>query len=227
MVRAVMHVAVGSRQLRIGTLERVLYPHTGTTRAALFDYYTRVASVMVPHLRERLLHMHRYPEGVDGPRFWQKECPEHKPEWVTTVGVWSPAKGQEICYCVLNELAAVLWAVNLGSLELHTSLHRRDALHRPTVLVFDLDPGPGVDILGAAAVARRLRDVLAGIGLHAHVKTSGNKGLQVYAPLRDSLTYAETKPLARRIAEGMEERWPERVTSRMAKALRPGKVLID
>src|SRR4051794_34549610 len=183
--------AVGGRQLRIGNLERVMFPRTGTTKAALLDYYARVAPVVLPHLRGRLLHMHRYPEGVEGPRFWQKECPEHKPDWIPTVGVWSRDKGHEICYCVLNELAAVLWAVNLGSLELHTSLHRRDALNRPTVLVFDLDPGPGVDILGAAAVARRLRDVLAGIGLHAHVKTSGNKGLQVYAPLRDSLTYAE------------------------------------
>src|SRR3954470_14360028 len=175
-----MHFAVESRQLRIGNLERVLYPRTGTTKAALLDYYTRVAPVMLPHVRERLRHLHRYPERVDGPRFWQKECPEHKPDWVPTVGVWSPAKGEEICYCVLNELAAVLWAVNIGSLELHTSLHRRADLHRPTSLVFDLDPGPGVDILACASVALRLRDVLGGIGLESVVKTSGNKGLQVY-----------------------------------------------
>src|SRR3954454_20157779 len=171
---------VEGRQLRISNLDRVIYSRAGTTKAALLDYYARVAPVLLPHLRERLLHMHRYPEGVDGPRFWQKECPEHKPEWVPTVSVWSPAKGQEICYCVLNELAAVLWAVNIGSLELHTSLHVREDLHRPTVVVFDLDPGPGLDVLACAEVALRLRDVLGGIGLHPRVKTSGNKGLQVY-----------------------------------------------
>jgi bifunctional non-homologous end joining protein LigD len=216
---------VEGRQLRIANLDRVLYPQTGTTKAHLLDYYARVAPVMLAHLQGRLLHMHRYPEGVEGPRFWQKECPEHKPEWVPTIGVWSPAKREEICYCVLDELAAVLWAVNIGSLELHTSLHTREDLHRPCDIVFDLDPGPGVDILGCAEVALRLRDVLGGIGLRPRVKTSGSKGLQVYAAVE--LTYAETKPLARRIAEGLEERWPERVVSRMAKALRPGKVLID
>jgi bifunctional non-homologous end joining protein LigD len=216
---------VEGRPLKIANLDRVLYPKAGTRKAELLAYYVRIAPVMVPHLRERLLHMHRYPEGVDGPRFWQKECPAHKPEWVPTAGVWSPAKQQEICYCVLNELAAVLWAVNLGSLELHTSLHTREDHQRPTDIVFDLDPGPGVDILACAEVALRLREVLGGIGLPARVKTSGNKGLQVYAAVE--LGYAQTKPLARRVAEGLEERWPERVVSRMAKALRPGKVLID
>src|SRR4051794_1694980 len=200
-----MHVAVGSRQLRIGTLERVLYPHTGTTRAALFDYYTRVASVMVPHLRERLLHMHRYPEGVEGPRFWQKECPDHKPEGVPTGGVYSRDKGQGICYCVLNELAAVMGAGNRGSLWLHTPLHTRQDLHRPTVLAFYLAPSRRMDVLACAEVALRLRDVLSGIGMEAWVKTSGSKGLQVYAPLREPRTYAQTKPLARAIAEGIEE----------------------
>src|SRR3954453_593932 len=217
--------AIEGRQLRIGNLERVLFPRAGVTKAALLAYYARIAPVLLPHLRDRLLHMHRYPEGIGGPHFWQKECPEHKPEWVPTVAVWSRDKGEEICYCVLNEIAAVLWAVNLGSLELHTSLHRAQDLHRPTVLAFDLDPGPGVDVLGCARVALRLRDVLAGLGLGAAVKTSGSKGLQVYAPVE--MTYAESKPLARAIAEGMERRRPGEIVSRMAKRLRPGKVLID
>src|SRR3954469_17672390 len=140
------------RALAIRNLDRVVFPQTGTTKGALLNYYTRVAGAMLPHLRERLLHMHRYPEGGGGPRFCVKEGREQKPDWVPTVGVWSPAKGQEICYCVLNELAAVLWAVNLGSLELHTSLHVREDLHRPTHIVFDLDPGPGLDVLACAEV---------------------------------------------------------------------------
>src|SRR3954469_5386839 len=193
--------AIEGRQLAIRNLDRVVFPRAGTTKAALLAYYTQIAPVMLPHLRDRLLHMHRYPEGVDGPRFWQKECPKGKPEWVPTVGVHSREKGTEICYCVLNELAGVLWAVNIGSLELHTSLHTRADLHRPTALAFDLDPGEGVDVAACAEVALTLRDVLEGMRLRAWVKTSGSKGLQVYVPLNSGATYAQTKPLARAIAE--------------------------
>jgi bifunctional non-homologous end joining protein LigD len=215
---------VGGRRLAIRNLDRVIFPRAGTTKAELLGYYTRVAPVMLPHLRGRLLHMHRYPEGVEGPRFWQKGCPEHKPPWIPTVPVWSRDKGTTIDYCVVEELAAVLWA---GSLELHTSLHTREDLHRPTALAFDLDPGEGVDVLGCAEIALALRELIGGMGLAAFVKTSGSKGLQVYAPLAEPLTYADTKPLARAVAEAMEAQWPDRVVSRMKKSLRAGKVLID
>src|SRR3954462_3653718 len=172
--------AVEGRRLAIGNLDRVIFPRAGTTKAQLLDYYTRAAPVMLAHLRGRLLHMDRYPEGVEGPRFWQKGCPEHKPPWVPTVAV--PRRGEpgDICFCVLEEPAAVLWAVNLGSIELHTSLHTTADLHRPTVLAFDLDPGEGRDVLACADVALRLRELLAGAGLRTIVKTSGSKGLQVY-----------------------------------------------
>src|SRR5919109_737535 len=148
---------VGGRTLQIRHLDRVVFPRTGTTKGELLDYYVRVADTMLPHLRGRLLHMHRYPEGVEGPRFWQKGCPEHGPEWVPTAPVWSEAKREPIRYCVVDELAALLWAVNIGSLELHTSLHTRADLHAPTVIAFDLDPGEGVDLHGCAPVALRLR----------------------------------------------------------------------
>src|SRR3954451_4016439 len=218
---------VGGRRLSIRNLDRVVFPRAGTTKAALLDYYVRIAGVLLPHLRERLLHLHRYPEGVEGPRFWQKACPEHRPDWVETAPVWSRDKQADIDYCVANDVATLLWAVNLGSIELHTSLHTRADEHRPTTLAFDLDPGPGVDIVGCAEVALTLRDVLGGMRLRAWVKTSGSKGLQVYVPLNTDVTYAQTKPAARAIAEAMEARRPDRVVSRMARALRPGKVLID
>jgi bifunctional non-homologous end joining protein LigD len=221
-------IELGGRRLTIRHLDRVVFPRTNTTKAQLLDYYVRAADVMLPHLRERLLHMHRYPEGVDGPRFWQKQCPEHRPPWLQTAPVYSRDKGADIDYCVVDDLAGLLWAVNIGSIELHTSLHARADLHRPTVLAFDLDPGAGVDVVGCAEVALRLREMLGELGLRAHAKTSGGKGLQVYVPLNgDDVTYAQTKPLSRRIAETLEATWPERVVSRMAKALRPGKVLID
>jgi len=219
--------SVGSRRLEIRHLDRVVFPQSGTTKAQLLDYYVRVAPVMLPHLRERLLHMHRYPEGVDGPRFWQKECPDHRPEWLETVPVWSRDKRAHISFCVVSELAALMWAVNIGSIELHTSLHTRADLRRPTAMAFDLDPGDGADVLACAEVALLLRDVLAGGGMRALVKTSGSKGLQVYVPLEGTRTYAEIKPLARGIAEMLERARPDRIVSKMARRLRAGKVLID
>ncbi|HEV7885308.1 MAG TPA: non-homologous end-joining DNA ligase [Solirubrobacteraceae bacterium] len=225
--QAATELDVSGRRLAIRNLDRVVFPRTGTTKAELLDYYVRIGDVMLPHLRDRLLHMHRYPEGVDGPRFWQKQCPEHRPPWVATTPVYSREKQANIDYCVIEDLAGLLWAVNIGSIELHTSLHTRADLHRPTALAFDLDPGEGVDVVGCAEVAVWLRDLLAGVGLRALVKTSGSKGLQVYVPLNTDVTYAQCKPAARAIAETMEAAHPERVVSRMARALRPGKVLID
>ncbi|HEV2058994.1 MAG TPA: non-homologous end-joining DNA ligase [Solirubrobacteraceae bacterium] len=221
-------IEVGGHGLRIGNLDRVVFPRAGVTKGAVLDYYVRVGDAMLPHLRERLLHMHRYPEGVEGPRFWQKGCPEHRPEWMAIAPVWSQAKQANIDYCVVNELAGLLWAVNIGSIELHTSLHRRDVMHRPTVLAFDLDPGEGVDVLGCGAVALRLRALLAGAGLRGLVKTSGSKGLQVYVPLNDEqVTYAQTKPLAKAIAQALEAESPGEVISRMARDERRGRVLVD
>src|SRR5215213_4722532 len=98
---------VGGRVLNIRHLHRVIFPESGTTKAELLDYYVRVADAMLPHLRDRLLHMHRYPEGVAGPRFWQKACPEYRPDWVPTVPVWSHEKQANIDYCVVNELPAL------------------------------------------------------------------------------------------------------------------------
>src|SRR5919202_3123738 len=227
MATAGSELEVEGRRLAIRNLDRVVFPRTGTAKGELLDYYVRVADVMLPHLRERLLHMHRYPEGVEGPRFWQKGCPEHRPEWLPTAPVWSRDKRENIDYCVINELAALLWAVNIGSLELHTSLHTRADLRRPTTLAFDLDPGDGAGVLDCGEVALRLRDLLGGVGLRCLVKTSGSKGLQVYVPLNAAVTYAEAKPAARAVAELLERERPDRVVSRMAKRLRAGKVLVD
>jgi bifunctional non-homologous end joining protein LigD len=141
--------------------------------------------------------------------------------------VWSRDKGETIDYCVVNELAALLWAVNIGSIELHTSLHRRNDLNRPTVIAFDLDPGQGVGILQCCEVALRLRDLLARVELASFPKTSGSKGLQVYVPLNSEVSYETTKPLSRQIAELLEVQTPDAVVSRMARSLRTGRVLVD
>ena len=218
---------IAGRELTIRNLDRVIFPRAGTTKAELLDYYVRIADTMLPHLRERLLHMHRYPEGVEGPRFWQKGCPDHRPDWLPVAPVWSRDKGEDIDYCVVNELPALLWAVNIGSIELHTSLHLRDDLHRPTTLAFDLDPGEWAGLLDCCEVALRVRELLAGLDLESLPKTSGSKGIQVYVPIERGPTYEAVKPAARKIAEVLEAETPDKVVSRMAKALRAGRVLVD
>ena len=218
---------VGGRRLAIRHLDRVLFPRTGTTKREVLSYYVEVSKYMLPHLHERLLHMHRYPEGVEGPRFWQKGCPEHRPRWMPTAPVWSRDKGQNIDYCVVNELAALLWAVNIGSIELHTSLHLRSHLHRPTVIAFDLDPGAGAGLMECCDVALRLRELFEQLGMETFVKTSGSKGLQLYVPLNAETSYEMTKPVARRIAEVLADQTRELVVSQMARSARAGKVLID
>jgi bifunctional non-homologous end joining protein LigD len=219
---------IAGRQLSIRHLDRVIYPEAAITKKDLLEYYAQVADVMLPHLRERLLHMHRYPEGVTGPRFWQKACPDHHPDWIPTAPVWSEEKRATIDFCVVNELPALLWAVNIGSIELHTSLHLRDDLHRPTVLAFDLDPGEGAGLLECCEVALRLRELFDGFGMRSLIKTSGSKGLQVYVPLNhEGAGYATTKPLARSVAELLEGQTLDKVVSRVARSLRAGKVLVD
>ena len=227
MPSAASELTVGGRRLAIRNLDRVVFPRAGTTKGEVLDYYVRIGDAMLPHLRERLLHMHRYPEGVEGPRFWQKGCPEHRPAWLPTAPVWSRDKEANIDFCVVNELASLLWAVNIGSIELHNSLHLHRELHVPTVLAFDLDPGEGVGLVHCCEVALRLRDLFAGFGLRSLPKTSGSKGLQVYVPLNSGVTYSKTKPATRAIAELLEAQTPDAVVSRMAKHLRPGKVLVD
>jgi bifunctional non-homologous end joining protein LigD len=218
---------VGGRRLEVRNLDRVVFPQAGTTKGELLDYYVRIADTMLPHVHDRLLHMHRYPEGVEGPRFWQKGCPEHRPEWLPIAPVWSREKRANIDYCVVNELAALLWAVNIGSIELHTSLHLRHDLHRPTVIAFDLDPGDGAGLLECCEVALRLRELFASLELRSFAKTSGSKGLQVYVPLNGDVSYAETKPVSRAVAELLAAERPDAVVSGMSRKLRAGKVLVD
>ena len=160
------------------------------------------------------------------PRFWQKGCPEHRPRWMPTAPVWSRDKGQNIDYCVVNELAALLWAVNIGSIELHTSLHLRSHLHRPTVIAFDLDPGAGAGLMECCDVALRLRELFEQLGMETFVKTSGSKGLQLYVPLNAETSYEMTKPVARRIAEVLVYNRALTTTER-AMVMNKGRIVFD
>jgi bifunctional non-homologous end joining protein LigD len=222
-----VEVEVGGRQLKLSNFDKVLYPEAGFTKGQVIDYYTRIAPALLPHLHQRALTLKRYPNGVDGQFFYEKNCPKHRPPWVETLSVWSARNKADVNYCLIDELAGLVWVANLASLELHTSLsHARDIL-RPSMLVFDLDPGPPATVVECGRVAFWLREVLDDLGLRAFPKTSGSKGLQIYVPLNTPVTYNETKPFAHAIAKLLEERHPQDVLSVMTKDLRTGKVFID
>jgi bifunctional non-homologous end joining protein LigD len=222
-----MEVEVEGRMLSLSNLDKVFYPATGFTKGHVIDYYTRIAPVLLPHLRGRHLTLKRYPNGVDGAFFYEKQCPGHRPDWVRTTGVWSRHNGREIDYCMVDELATVVWLANLADLEMHTPLAYADAPEQPTFLAFDLDPGEPATIVECAEVALRLRDAFDHFGLVAFPKTSGSKGMQVYVPLNTPTTYAVTKPFAMGVAQVLERRMPELVVSEMRKDRRAGKVFID
>jgi len=169
----------------------------------------------------------RYPDGVDGPFFYEKRCPSYRPKWVQTVPVWSDQNDAEIDYCVANDLPTVVWAANLGDLELHTSLARGQKIDQPTMMVFDLDPGPPANIVDCAQVAFWLREKLESKNLQSFPKTSGSKGLQIYVPLNTSTSYGITKPFSQAVAQDLEREHPEAVVARMEKRLRTGKVFVD
>ena len=220
-------VEVGGRQLKLSNFDKVLYPDAGFTKGQVIDYYTRVAPALLPHLYQRALTLKRYPNGVDGQFFYEKNCPKHRPPWVETLSVWSARNKADVNYCLIDELAGLVWVANLASLELHTSLsHARD-VQRPSMLVFDLDPGPPATVVECGQVALWLREVLDDLGLQAFPKTSGSKGLQIYVPLNTPVTYNETKPFAHAMAKLLEQQHPKEVLSVMSKDRRAGKVFID
>jgi bifunctional non-homologous end joining protein LigD len=220
-------VTVEDRELELSNLDKVLYPKAGFTKGELIDWYARIGEVLLPHLRGRPLTLKRYPEGVEGKHFYEKRCPSHRPDWVTTASVWSDRHKGEIDYCVVEDVATLVWLANLADIELHTSLAKAAAIERPTAMVFDLDPGAPADIIDCCQVAVWLRGLFDQLGLNSYPKTSGSKGMQLYVPLNGDVTYADTKPFAKAVAETLEKRFSDRVVSQMSKAKRPGKVLID
>ncbi len=217
-------VDVEGRQLSLSNLDKVLYPD-GFTKGQVLDYYTRIAPVLLPHLADRPLTLKRWPNGVQGHSFFEKNAPSHRPDWLRTERLASPGstKAREtIDYAVVDSLAALVWVANLATLELHTPMWRIGG-QGPDLVVFDLDPGPGTSIVECCRVAQLLRPLLEAAGLAPLAKTSGSKGLQLYAhaPVTDTSSYAK------HLAQQLEQERPDLVVHRMAKDLRRGKVLVD
>jgi bifunctional non-homologous end joining protein LigD len=226
-----VRVRVDHRELTLTNLDKVLYPEAGFTKAEVIDYYTRVAPVMLPHLRGRPVTVKRYPNGVDGPFFFEKNRPAHTPAWVRTARLPAPGSTKDrdtIDYAIVDDLPTLVYLASLAALEFHTPMWRVDEQNRPQkpdTMVFDLDPGAPATIVECCRVALRLREVLREDGLDGCPKTSGNKGMQVYVPWahRSEVPSEYAKAMAQRL----EKERPDEIVSQMAKKLRPGKVFID
>lgn len=223
-------VEVDGRELRLTNLDKVLYPKAGFTKGEMVDYYAKVAPAIVPHLSGRAVTLRRFPEGVDDldSAFFEKRCPKHRPKWVKTTRVKAGPNAGDIEFCVCDGLPTLVWMAQLAAIELHPSLSLGRKHGQPTVVAFDLDPGPPADVLDCSRVALRLREVLSQLGLECFVKTSGSKGMQLYVPLNTRTSYEETRPFAQAIAQLIAKQTPGDVLAKMGKKTdRSGKVFID
>jgi bifunctional non-homologous end joining protein LigD len=222
-------VRVDGRELELSNLDKVLYPAAGFTKGEVIDYYTRVAPVLLPHMRDRALTRIRYPNGVDAAHFFEKNAPAGTPDWVRLERLPAPGSGtgrDMLDYVVVDELPTLVWVANLASLELHTPQWKIGSVG-PDIMVVDLDPGAPAGLRECCGVAVRMRDRLAADGLDAYPKTSGKKGMQLSCPIAATQPADVVSHYAKRVAEELERSGPRTVTSKMAKRLRPGKVFID
>jgi bifunctional non-homologous end joining protein LigD len=220
-------VEVEGRKLKLTNLDKVLYPAAGFTKGQVIDFAVRIAPVLVPHLAGRALTMKRYPEGVDHEYFFEKNAPMHRPDWVKTAPIWSDSNHRTIHYILANDLPTLVWIANLASIELHPSLSLASDIATPTMIVFDLDPGPPANIVQCAQVALWVRKIFDHFRLQSFPKTSGSKGMQIYVPLNTKASYEQTKSFAHAVARLLEQEHPDLVVSDMKKAVRTNKVFVD
>lgn len=222
------NLRVEGRTISVTNLDKVLFPGGRFTKAQVIDYYIRIAKHLLPHLKNRPVTLKRFPNGVYGEFFYEKDAPAFTPDWIETFPVpRREHKGEDIRYILINDLPTLVWLANLANLEIHPFLHKVPRLSRPTSMVFDCDPGEGANVLTCARVAFILRTLLDDLGLESWPKVSGSKGLQVYVPLNTLTTYEITQALAKGIAEMLAEREPKLIVADMAKVIRRRKVFID
>jgi bifunctional non-homologous end joining protein LigD len=235
------HVNVDGHRIRLTNLDKVLYPDTGFTKAEVIDYYARIAPVLLPHLAGRHITLKRFPDGVYGKSFFEKHCPDHRPDWVGTAQVprsstkqgRDPGRsntddaGEDITFCAVDDTATLVWLANLAALELHAPMARAEAPGQPAAVVFDLDPGAPADLVDCCEIGLLIRDHLDVLGLRCWAKTSGSKGLQLYVPLNTPVSHEDAAAFAHALARMLERDHPDRVVSKQRKDARVGKVLID
>jgi len=217
-------LTIGRQKVPLSNLDKPLYP-SGFTKAEVIDYYLRVAPTILPYLQDRAATLKRYPNGSDHPFFFEKNCPVHRPSWAKTAAIHG--RTGTVNHCVIHNAASLAWVANLAALELHVPLAKTRSPGKPTVVVFDLDPGEGVTIFDCFRLAIRMRDTLFHINLQCCPKTSGGKGVHLYIPLSTAATFDQTKHFAQQLALAFERDNPAKVTANMSRSGRRGKIFID
>src|ERR1700744_561956 len=217
---------IDGKKIGVSNLDKIFYPKTDFTKGQMIEYYINIWKVMLPHLKNRPLSFKRYPDGVEGFFFYEKQAPASKPATVKTTDV-PRYDGTIINYFLINDLEALVWAANLANIEFHTFLHTAPVISRLKALAFDRDPGPPADALLCGQVALWLKDIFDSLELQSFPKTSGSKGMQVYVPINLPTTYEKTKTFAHTVARLLEREKPDVVVSDMKKRLRTGKVFMD
>jgi bifunctional non-homologous end joining protein LigD len=223
-------VRVAGRDVSLSNLDKVMYPKVGFTKGQVIDYYTRVAAYLLPHLKDRPITMKRFPDGIDGEYFYEKDAPSFTPDWVKTYPIPRTGEKSMINYILINNLPTIVWSANMANLEIHPFLDKVpnvDVPTIPTMVVFDLDLGDATNIVKSCKVAFLVKALLDKLKLKSLVKVSGSKGIHLHVPLNTRATYEMTKSFARSIAQFLEREHPELIVSEMAKMKRKGKVFID
>jgi bifunctional non-homologous end joining protein LigD len=224
---ATTSLRIGNKELALSNLDKVMYPETGFTKGQVIDYYTRVAPHLLPHLKDRPITLKRFPNGVAGEHFYEKDAPSFTPAWVKTFPIPRSTGNSMIDYILINDLPTLVWSANMANLEIHPFLSKAPDIDVPTMVVFDLDPGEGADILNSCEAAFRVKELLDRLNLKCWVKVSGSKGIHLHVPLNAQATYDMTQAFAQSIAQYLERQHPDAIVSEMAKAKRKRKVLID
>src|SRR6266850_4317497 len=218
---------VAGRDVSLSNLDKVMYPEGGFTKGQVIDYYTRVARYILPHLKDRPITLKRFPDGINGEYFYEKNAPSFTPEWIKTYPIPRTSEKSTINYILINDLPTLVWSANMANLEIHPFLAKAPNVDIPTMVVFDLDPGEEANILKSCEVTFLVKAVLDKLKLKSLVKVSGSKGIHLHVPLNTNVTYEMTKSFAQSIAQFLEREHPDLIVSEMAKVKRKGKVFID
>jgi bifunctional non-homologous end joining protein LigD len=224
---ASLSVKIGNKKLDLSNVDKVLYPETGFTKGQVIDFYSRVAPYILPHIKNRPITLKRYPNGVRGKHFYEKNAPSFTPAWIRTYRIQRSSSESMINYILINDLPTLVWSANLANLEIHPFLAKAPEIRVPTMVVFDLDPGEGASLVQSCEVAFILRDLLDRLALESLLKVSGSKGIHVHVPLNTNVTYEMTQAFAQSVAQYLASEHPKSIVSEMAKHKRKGKVFID
>jgi bifunctional non-homologous end joining protein LigD len=222
-----LSLRVGGRVVKLTNLAKIFWPELGLTKRDLLQYYIDIAPVLLPHLADRAMVMKRYPDGIHGQSFFMKRAPDSRPDWIETCTIAHKRAGQ-VPFPMVQDLASLLWIVNLGCIDLNPWYARCDDTDRPDYLHFDLDPGKGASFSRVLETALVVREALEGLGMKPLAKTSGASGMHIYVPIVRGPVQKEVWQVAKTIAWHLAETNPKLITAEYLIAKRPrGRVLVD